>query len=157
MACLNNCCRMCSHSRRSFVIKSWTTNLGSPSDKLYKQLLGKKASLAPLMAILTGGGTSDVARSRSYKTKTSYFFNTKTGQAKTKTAFLKTIKLLTQDLKKCSLTKKAGQLCRFCPVMPELCRYLKKKLLITGFLVKFCFIQNYDLKIWNLTLSKIRI
>jgi len=44
----------------------------------------------------------------------------------TKTAFLKTIKLLTQDLKKRSLTEKSGQLCRFCPVMPELCRQPKK-------------------------------
>jgi len=29
---------------------------------------------------------------------------------------------LAQDLKKLSLTEKSGQLCRFCPVMPELCR-----------------------------------
>jgi len=47
---------------------------------------------------------SDVARLLSYKTKTTYFFKTKTGQAKTKTTFsrprplfLKSIKLLTQD------------------------------------------------------------
>jgi len=47
---------------------------------------------------------SYVARPLSYKTKTTYFFKTKPGQAKTKTAFsrprslfLKTIKLLTQD------------------------------------------------------------
>jgi len=46
----------------------------------------------------------DVARPLSYKTKTTYFFKTKTSQAKTKTTFsrprplfLKTIKLLTKD------------------------------------------------------------
>jgi len=46
----------------------------------------------------------DVARPLSYKTKTTYFFKTKTGQAMTKTTFsrpiplfLKTIKLLTKD------------------------------------------------------------
>jgi len=37
---------------------------------------------------------------------------------KTKTAFLKTIKLLTQDLKKLPLQKKLGQLCWICRVMP---------------------------------------
>jgi len=43
--------------------------------------------------------------------KTTYFF-------KTKTSFLKTIKLLTQNLKKSvTLQKKSGQLCRFCQVM----------------------------------------
>jgi len=43
--------------------------------------------------------TCDIARPLSCKTKTTYFFktNTKTGQTKTKTAFLKTIKLLIQD------------------------------------------------------------
>jgi len=47
---------------------------------------------------------SDVARPLSNKIKTTYFFKTKTGQAKTKTTFsrprpffIKTIKLLTQD------------------------------------------------------------
>jgi len=34
--------------------------------------------------------------------------------------------------------KKSGQLCRFCPVMPE----KGKNLIITCFLVKFCFIRN---------------
>jgi len=46
--------------------------------------------------------TSDVARPLGYKTKTTYFFKTKNGQAKTtfsrpRPLFLKTIKLLTQD------------------------------------------------------------
>jgi len=41
--------------------------------------------------------TSDVARPLSYKTKTTYFFKTKTGHAKSKTAVLKTIKCLTVD------------------------------------------------------------
>jgi len=53
---------------------------------------------------------------------TTYFFKTKTSQTKTKTTFsrprplffLKTIKLLTQDLKKRSLTEKIR------PVMPVL-------------------------------------
>jgi len=33
----------------------------------------------------------------------------------------------------------------------------EKNLLITDFLVKFCFIQKSDIKIWNLASSKIRI
>jgi len=46
---------------------------------------------------------------------------------------------LAPDRKKRFLTEKIGQLCRFCPVMPVTSR---KKLIITDFLVKFCFIQN---------------
>jgi len=56
---------------------------------------------------------------------------------------LKTIKLLAQDFKKKrSLTEKIRQLCQLCPVMPELLLVTEKNLLITGFLVKFCFMQN---------------
>jgi len=82
---------------------------------------------------------------------TTYFFKTKTDQAKTKTTFsrprslffLKTIKWLTQDLKKCSLNRKKTRL--VIPVLTSHARIMpvtekKKKMLITGFLVKFCFI-----------------
>jgi len=37
-------------------------------------------------------------------------------------AMTKTIKLLNEDSKNVPLQKKSGQLCRFCPVMPELSR-----------------------------------
>jgi len=64
--------------------------------------------------------SGDVARPLSYKTKTAYF--------------LKTIKLLTQDLKNVSLQKKIR------PVMPALSSHAgimpvtEKNLLITGFI-----------------------
>jgi len=83
----------------------------------------------------------------SYKTKTTYFFKTNTGQAKTKTTFsrprsrslfLNTIKRLTQDLKKRSLAEKIK------PVMPVLPSHAgimpiteKKPAYITGFLSSF--------------------
>jgi len=54
---------------------------------------------------------SDVARTR----PPIFQDQDRSGQCffKTKTVFLKTIKLLTQDLKIRSLTEKTGQLCRF--------------------------------------------
>jgi len=57
---------------------------------------------------------------------------------KIKNDFLKTIKLITQDLKKRFLTEKIKPVSRFCPIMPV----TEKNLFITDFLVKFCFIQN---------------
>jgi len=70
---------------------------------------------------------SDVARPLSYRTKTTYFFRTKTkaktdkAKTKTKTTFsrpliLKTIKFLTQDLKKRSLIEKIKLVM---PVLPS--------------------------------------
>jgi len=74
--------------------------------------------------------SSDAARPLSYKTKTTTFF--KTDQVKTKTAFLKTIEILTQDLKKRSLL----------PSHTGIIPVTEKNLLITGFLAKFCFIKH---------------
>jgi len=59
-----------------------------------------------------------------------------------KTAFLKTIKLLTQHLKKRSLTEKIRPVMSVLPSHVGIMPVTEKKLLITGFLVTFCFIQN---------------
>jgi len=74
--------------------------------------------------LLTAIATSDAARPLSFKTKTytTCFFKKKTGQVKTKTALFKDHQIIKQDLKNVTLQKKSGQLCRFCTVMPELCR-----------------------------------
>jgi len=61
---------------------------------------------------------------------------------------------LAQDLKKLALTEKIGPAM---PVLPSQPKNRKKNLIITCFLVKFCFIQNKDFKNWNLVSSKIRI
>jgi len=71
---------------------------------------------------------SDVARQLNYKTKTTYFFQ------ETKT-LLKTIKLLTQELKNVPVQSR--------PVLPNHAGNMsvtEKNLLITCFLVKFCFV-----------------
>jgi len=72
------------------------------------------------------------------------------GQAKTKTTFsrlrplfLKTIKLLTQDLKQRSLTEKIRPVMLVLPSHAGIMPVTEKKfLLITGFPGKFYFIQN---------------
>jgi len=76
-----------------------------------------------------------VVRPLSYKTKTTYFFKTKTGQAKTKTTlsrpkplFLKTIKLLNQNLKKLSLTEKIRPVMQVLPCHAEIMPVTEKKL-----------------------------
>jgi len=46
------------------------------------------------------------------------------------------------------------------PILPSYSGIMpvtEKTLIFTGFLVKFCFIQNQDLTNWNLASSKIRI
>jgi len=65
--------------------------------------------------------------------------------------FLKTIKLLTQDLKIFPYRKNQASYAGF----DQSCRnYVEKTLLIIDFLVKF---TSSKIKIWNLALSKIRI
>jgi len=64
---------------------------------------------------------SETVASKQWCINTTYFFKTKTTFSRPRPVFLKTIKLLIQDLKKCFLTKK-GQLCRFCAAMPVLCQ-----------------------------------
>jgi len=65
----------------------------------------------------------------------------------TKPLFLKTIKLLTQILKKHFFTEKIRSVMPVLPSRAGIMPVTEKDLLITGFLVKFCFIQNQDLKI----------
>jgi len=62
---------------------------------------------------------------------------------KTKTAISKTNKLLTQDLKKTFPFRKIRPVPSHATIMPSHASIAQKKTLhITGFLVKFCFIQN---------------
>jgi len=59
-----------------------------------------------------------------------------------KPLFLKTIKLLTQDLKKRFLRKKIRPVTPVLPIHADIMPVTEKKLLITGFLVTLCFIKH---------------
>jgi len=95
--------------------------------------------------------TSYVAIPLSCKTKTTYFFQDQDHFFKTKTAFLKTTKLLTQDLKKRSLTEKIRP---FMPVLPSHAGNRKKPAyyrfssqvllhpMLGSYDLKFDFVQN---------------
>jgi len=67
---------------------------------------------------------------------TLYFFKTKT------TDLFKDHHILNQDLKNVSLQKKIRPVKPVLPIYADIMPVTEKNLLITGFLFKFCFIQN---------------
>jgi len=94
---------------------------------------------------------SDVARPLNFKTKTTYFFKTKDRSGQDR--FFKTKTALYKDRQITSIKSRPQKIVplqkKIKPVMPVLsCSHVgyagnrKKYLIIIGFLVKFCFIQN---------------
>jgi len=140
------CCFSCFHTQHLRVaqrIKKQSVNYTLAKEKLiqswrYKTLAVIKCHKNHLSLSLR---SSDVARPLSYKTKTTYFFKTKTSQIKAKTTFTRSRPLFFEDhqsinIKKRSLAEKIRPVMPVCPVMPKLCRQPKKSSFITGFLVK---------------------